>query len=60
MKQTYYANFLKNSKYISAVYTTSASFGSLENVLSDQDATADLKNGWQSLYEYKNGFEDRS
>ncbi len=59
IKQTYYAQFLKDIKDINPVYNTSSVFGSLENVLSSQDATVVSKNGWQSLYENKNLFEDR-
>lgn len=59
IKQTYFAQFLKEIKDIEPVYNTSGMFGSLENVLSNPDATTDLKNGWQSLYEDKSTFEDR-
>jgi hypothetical protein len=59
IRQTYYAQFLNDIKDIGEVYNTSGLFGSLQNVLSNQDATADPKNGWQSLYENKNLFEDR-
>lgn len=59
IKQTYFASFLKDIKDIDAVYNTSGLFGSLENVLATQDSTTDLKNGWQSLYEDKNTYEDR-
>ena len=59
IKQTYYAQFLNNIKDMDAVYNTAASFGSLENVLLTQDATTELKNGWQSLYENKDVYEDR-
>lgn len=59
IKQTYYAQFLKDIKDIGPVYKSSTPFGSLENVLSLQDATVDLKNGWQYLYEGKAVYEDR-
>ncbi len=59
IKQTYFAQYLKDIKDLDPVYSTSGVSGSLENVLSDQDTTAGLKNGWQSLYEDKNTFEDR-
>jgi len=59
IKQTYFAQFLKDIKDLDPVYNTIGMFGSLENVLSNPDSTADLKNGWQTLYEDKFTFEDR-
>ena len=59
IKQTYFARFLDGIKDMDSVYRTTGLFGSLENVLANQVATAELKNGWQTLYEDKNTFEDR-
>ena len=59
IKQTYYAQFLKEIKDIDAVYSMTSPYGKLETVLSCQDATVVSKNGWQSLYENKNVFEER-
>jgi len=59
IKQTYFAQFLKNIQDLDPVYRTSGLFGSLETVLANQDATGNLKNGWQMLYEDKSTFEDR-
>ena len=59
IKQTYFAQFLKDIKDLDPVYSATGLFGSLETVLTDQVATAELKNGWQTLYEDKNTFEDR-
>lgn len=59
IKQTYYAQFLKEIKDIDAVYNIAAPHGKLEDVLADQDSTVNSKNGWQSLYEPKELFEDR-
>ncbi len=59
IKQTYFAQFLKNVQDLDPVYNTSGLFVSLETVLTNQDATANLKNGWQMLYEDKSNYEDR-
>ncbi len=57
--QTYYTQFLQNIKDIGAVYNTAAPFGSLQSVIATPDATAELQNGWQALFEPKDVFEDR-
>ncbi len=41
------------------MYNTAAPFGSLQSVLLWLDATAELQNGWQALFEPKDVFEDR-
>lgn len=59
LKQTYFAQYLENIQDLDPVYNTSGLFGSLKTLLTNQDATAELKNGWQMLYEDKAIFEDR-
>ncbi|MEO8960802.1 MAG: hypothetical protein ABI325_02910 [Ginsengibacter sp.] len=55
--QTYFAQFLKDIKDIEKVYSTASA--TIENSIAIPDATTDLKNGWQQLYESKQIFEDR-
>lgn len=59
IKQTYFAQYLKNIQDLDPVYSTTNLFGSLETILATQDATGSQKNGWQMLYEDKSTFEDR-
>ena len=57
IRQTYYAQFLKEIKDIDAVYNTPPY--KLEDLLKNQDSTSLSKNSWQDLYEPKDLFEER-
>ena len=60
LKHTYYAQFLNGIKDMKDVYKTSvAPDPDLQKVIVHADSTPDERNGWQSLYEPKNIFEDR-
>lgn len=62
IKQTYYAQFLEDIKDIDKVYISEPPLpakAALENILANQDSTAQPKNRWQTLYEPKHVFEDR-
>ncbi len=59
IRQTYFAQFLKDIKDMDAVYNSNIPPGKLEDVLANQDSTALSRNRWQELYEPKDVFEER-
>jgi len=59
IKHTYFTQYLKDIKDIEHVYKNSNQFGSLNNVITNANATTESVNGWQSLFETRMVFEDR-
>jgi len=59
IKETYFAQFLKDIKDVGPLYALDGATVMLLDAITNSDATIQPKNRWQQLYEAKDIFEDR-